>query len=63
MVLSMDQKKEIIKKYQLNWTIAKIATHMNVSQPAVHRVIKKHKLGLPLDRKPGSGIRIQDTNT
>ena len=39
MVLSIDQKNEIIMKYKLKWTIAKIAESMNCSSNTVHKII------------------------
>ena len=60
MVLTLAQKNEIITKYKLKWTIIQIAESMKCSGNTVHKIIKNYKLGIPLERKIGSGIRIKD---
>lgn len=62
MVLTKEQKNDIINKYKLNWTIDNIAEDMNISRNTVFLWIKRYKNNISLDRKPGSGIRIRDKN-
>lgn len=62
MVLTEEQKNNIINKYKLGHTIKKIAESMNISKTTVHFWIKRYKKNQSLDRKPGSGIKIEDLN-
>jgi predicted DNA-binding protein YlxM (UPF0122 family) len=62
MVLTEEQKQSIINKYKLNWTIKKISDNMNLNKNTVHLWIKRYKQYQSLERKIGSGIRINDQN-
>ena len=62
MVLTEEQKINIINKYKLGWTIKKISESINVSKPTVHMWIKRYKQTQSIERKQGSGIKILDLN-
>lgn len=62
MALTDKQKLNIITKYNMNWTIIKIAEDMKINKATVHLWIKRYKLTKSLARKVGTGIKIIDTN-
>ena len=62
MVLTEEQKINIINKYKFGYTIDKISQLMQISKTTVHLWIKRYKQGQSLERKPGSGIKIIDLN-
>ena len=51
-----------VNKYKLNWTVKSISDEMNINKNTVHMWIKRYKEGISLDRKKGSGIKIEDKN-
>ena len=63
MVLTIEQKNEIIIRYNnLNMTMKEIANELKISQYTVNFWIKRYKNYKSLSRKKGSGIynnRIQ----
>jgi transposase-like protein len=62
MVLTKEQKNNIINQYKLGHTIQQISESMNISKTTVHFWIKRYKQQQTLERKVGSGIKIIDLN-